>query len=84
MTRYVLILLFAASAALAQDAAPAAAPETAAAAAPEPQLEQRLQELTEEIKAPTEESPSAEEAKKAEKEKISAADAKLNDILGGK
>ena len=61
--------------------APAAAePETAA---PEPQLEQRLQKLTEEIRTPTDE-PTAEEAKKAEKEKISAADAKLNDILGGK
>ena len=58
----------------------ASAPE---ASVPEPQLEQRLRKLTEEIKTPTDEQ-SAEEAKKAEKEKISAADAKLNDILGGK
>ena len=76
---------------LAEEAAPAAPAETPenAGTADAPDLEsselsERLDELTAEIEAEPTAEKTAEETKKAEREKLSAADAKLNDILGGK
>jgi ABC-2 type transport system ATP-binding protein len=62
-------------------AAPAetAAPETAAS----PQLDERLERLTQEIPEPSEKQAAAE-AEKEKQAELSAADAKLNDLLGGK
>ena len=59
-------------------------PETATpvTAAVKPRIDERLQELTEGKPRPA--ADAAAEAAKAEREKLSAADAKLNDILGGK
>ncbi|MBP5531429.1 MAG: ABC transporter ATP-binding protein [Lentisphaeria bacterium] len=62
-------------------AAPAetAAPETAVS----PQLDERLEKLTQEIPEPSEKQAAAE-AEKEKQAELSAADAKLNDLLGGK
>jgi ABC-2 type transport system ATP-binding protein len=56
-----------------------ATPETAAS----PQLDERLETLTQEIPEPSEKQAEAE-AEKEKRENLSAADAKLNDLLGGK
>lgn len=58
-----------------------AAPELAAVKSPE--MSSRLDRLTEELPAPAAE-PEKADAEQSEKEKLSAADAKLNDILGNK
>ena len=62
-----------------------AAPETAEpkTAAFEPQLDEYLKKLADEPAEPSAEQEAAE-AEKAKQEKLSAADAKLNDLLGGK
>ena len=61
-----------------------AAPETATAeTAASPQLDARLEKLTQELPEPSE-TPDAAAAEKEKQANLSAADAKLNDLLGGK
>ena len=61
-----------------------AAPETATVeTAASPQLDARLEKLTQELPEPSE-TPDAAAAEKEKQANLSAADAKLNDLLGGK